>query len=145
HGGGHALQDDEAGHRRLRRIQGAVRQVLEGGGQEAVPDSLFHRGPPGFDRRGHAESGPLAQEEQLPSRPGADLHADADGDGDEPKGRVIEVAPKRSVRAGDRPPPVRGERRNDRVPATTPFMAPPSKVKASILSTIKTKSKAGRK
>ena len=67
-------------------------------------------------------------------RPRADL----------PKGRVIEVAPKRA-RPGDRPPPVRGERRNERVPATTPFMAPPSKVKASILSTIKAKPKAGRK
>lgn len=62
-----------------------------------------------------------------------------------PKGRVIEVAPKRAARGGERGVPVRGERRNDRVPATTPFMAPPSKVKASILSTIKTKPKAGRK
>jgi len=50
-----------------------------------------------------------------------------------PKGRVIEVAPKR------------GDRRNERMPATTPFMAPPSKVKPSILSTIKAKPKAGRK
>nr|WP_314547003.1 YgiQ family radical SAM protein [uncultured Massilia sp.] len=62
-----------------------------------------------------------------------------------PKGRVIEVAPKRAARGGERGVPVRGERRNDRVPATTPFMAPPSKVKASILSTIKAKPKAGRK
>jgi hypothetical protein len=62
-----------------------------------------------------------------------------------PKGRVIEVAPKRAARSGERGVPVRGERRNDRVPATTPFIAPPSKVKASILSTIKAKPKAGRK
>lgn len=55
-----------------------------------------------------------------------------------PKGRVIEVAPKRAVPGG--------QRRNDRVPAGTPFMAPPSKVKPSILSTIKSKPKAaGRK
>jgi len=49
-----------------------------------------------------------------------------------PKGRVIEVAPRRSAR---------GERRAE--PA--PFMAPPSKVKPGILSTIKAKPKAGRK
>jgi hypothetical protein len=50
-----------------------------------------------------------------------------------PKGRVIEVAPRRNAR---------GERRSE--PA--PFMAPPSKVKPGILSTIKAKPKAaGRK
>jgi len=49
-----------------------------------------------------------------------------------PKGRVIEVAPRRGAR---------GERRAE--PA--PFMAPPSKVKPGILSTIKAKPKAGRK
>ncbi|MCC2954754.1 YgiQ family radical SAM protein [Massilia sp. IC2-477] len=48
-----------------------------------------------------------------------------------PKGRTIEVAPKRAARG------------NDRAPAKTPFVAPPSKVKPSILSTIKTKPKAG--
>jgi len=50
-------------------------------GQEAVPDPLLHRRPPGHDGRGHAEPGPVAEEEQLPPRPGADLHADSDGDG----------------------------------------------------------------
>jgi uncharacterized radical SAM protein YgiQ len=50
-----------------------------------------------------------------------------------PKGRVIEVAPKRSARGN--------ERRNE--PA--PFMAPPGKAKPGILSTIKAKPKAGRK
>lgn len=59
-----------------------------------------------------------------------------------PKGRVIEVAPKRAAGgAGGQ----RGERRNERAPATTPFMAPPSKVKPSILSTIKAKPKTVRK
>ncbi|WP_379679175.1 YgiQ family radical SAM protein [Massilia consociata] len=53
-----------------------------------------------------------------------------------PKGRTIEVAPKRNARAGER---------SERKPASTPFMAPPSKVKPSILSTIKAKPKAGRK
>ena len=59
-----------------------------------------------------------------------------------PKGRVVEVAPRRGVAAGGQ----RGERRNDRASAGTPFMAPPSKVTPSILSTIKSKPKAaGRK
>ena len=59
-----------------------------------------------------------------------------------PKGRVIEVAPKRAAGPGGQ----RSERRNDRASAGTPFMAPPSKVKPSILSTIKSKPKAaGRK
>ena len=61
-----------------------------------------------------------------------------------PRGRVIEVAPKRSNErgAGRAGANARG---GDRVPAGTPFMAPPSKVKPSILSTIKAKPKAGRK
>jgi hypothetical protein len=41
--------------RHLRPLQGAVRQVLEGGRQGAVPDSVFHRRASGHDRRGHAE------------------------------------------------------------------------------------------
>jgi radical SAM superfamily enzyme YgiQ (UPF0313 family) len=58
-----------------------------------------------------------------------------------PKGRVIEAAPKRNARVNER-----SERRGDRAPAPAPFMAPPSKVKPGILSTIKTKPKAaGRK
>ncbi|WP_208279391.1 YgiQ family radical SAM protein [Massilia oculi] len=59
-----------------------------------------------------------------------------------PKGRTIEVVPKRAAGPGGQ----RGERRNDRASAGTPFTAPPSKVKPSILSTIKSKPKAaGRK
>jgi len=52
-----------------------------------------------------------------------------------PKGRVIEVAPRRSA----------GGQRGARAAASTPFMAPPSKVKPSILSTIKSKPKTVRK
>jgi uncharacterized radical SAM protein YgiQ len=37
------------------------------------------------------------------------------------------------------------KRKNERIPATTPFAAPPSKVRPSILSTIKAKPRAGRK
>jgi uncharacterized radical SAM protein YgiQ len=48
-----------------------------------------------------------------------------------PKGRVIEVAPKRAARGGER------------ASARAPSVAPPSRVKPSILSTIKTKPKAG--
>jgi hypothetical protein len=68
-----------------------------------------------------------------------------------PKGRVIEVAPKRAAVRGAERGLERGlERgranaRSERVPAGTPFMAPPSKVKPSILSTIKAKPRAGRK
>ena len=42
-GGGPALEDDEAGRRRLLQVQGAVRPLLEGGGQGAVSHSVFHR------------------------------------------------------------------------------------------------------
>ena len=73
-----------------------------GGGEEAVPQQRGERRPP------------------------VNVRAEA------PRGRVIEVAPKR-----------RGERGTERAPA--PFMAPPSKVKPSILSTIKAKPRAGRK
>ena len=51
-----------------------------------------------------------------------------------PKGRTIEVAPKRNARPGER---------SERKPAGTPSMPPPGKVKPSILSTIKAKPKAG--
>lgn len=53
-----------------------------------------------------------------------------------PKGRVIEVATRRNGR---------GDRSNERRGEPAPFMAPPSKAKAGILSTIKSKPKAGRK
>ncbi|OMJ65071.1 hypothetical protein SteCoe_39455 [Stentor coeruleus] len=63
HGRKHPEQDDEARHWRLRRVQGNVRPLLAGSRQEAVPDPVFHRGPPGHDGSGHAESGAVAEEE----------------------------------------------------------------------------------
>ncbi|RNF30760.1 hypothetical protein NM04_10840 [Massilia aurea] len=54
-----------------------------------------------------------------------------------PKGRVIEVAPKRAVPGGDR--------RSQRVPATRSTGAPATKAAPSILSTIKSKPKTVRK
>jgi uncharacterized radical SAM protein YgiQ len=71
-----------------------------------------------------------------------------------PGGRMdeIEHAPverKRSVQAPSGKPQraaaAAPKRTNERIPATTPFTAPPSKVRPSILSTIKAKPKAGRK
>jgi uncharacterized radical SAM protein YgiQ len=71
-----------------------------------------------------------------------------------PGGRLdqTEAAPferKRALPAAAGRPPraaVGAPRRmNERIPAGTPFMAPPSKVAPSILSTIKAKPKAGRK
>jgi hypothetical protein len=61
-----------------------------------------------------------------------------------PKGRVIEVATRRSNERGGRANVASSERRGDRAPAG--FAPPPSKAKPGILSTIKTKPKAaGRK
>jgi uncharacterized radical SAM protein YgiQ len=74
-------QDDEAGHRHLRPLQGDVRAILERGRQEAAPDPLLHRRPPGHHRRGHGQPGPVAEGQRLQARPGADLHADPDGHG----------------------------------------------------------------
>ena len=79
---GAAVEDDEAGHGGVLQVQGTVRQVFQGGGQGAVPDSLFHRRASGHDRRGHAGTGPVAEAERLPRRPGAGLPADPDGDRD---------------------------------------------------------------
>ncbi len=76
-----ALEDDEAGCRHLRSLQGTLRQILEGSGQGAVPDSVLHRGAPGYARRRHARTGTLAQAQRLPRRPGAGIPALADGDG----------------------------------------------------------------
>ena len=53
-----------------------------------------------------------------------------------PKGRVIEVAPRRNARGGER---------NERRAEQASFTPPPSKAKAGILSTIKSKPRAGRK
>ena len=67
------------------------------------------------------------------------LREERRGPGMAPKARATDGMPKRATGAGA----PRG--RNDRTPATTPFMAPPSKVKPSILSTIKAKPKTVRK
>ncbi|MCK7583294.1 MAG: hypothetical protein MZV65_52280 [Chromatiales bacterium] len=72
---GAAVEDDEAGHGHLLPLQGAVRQVLEGGGQGAVPDPVLHRRAPRHHRRGHAGAGAVAQAERLPRRPGAGVPA----------------------------------------------------------------------
>ncbi len=79
---GSAVEDDEARHRHLRPLQGAVRQVLEGGGQGAVSHSVLHRRASRHDRRGHARARAVAEEERLPRRPGAGVPAVADGDRD---------------------------------------------------------------
>jgi hypothetical protein len=85
--------------------------------------------------------------------------ADLIGNGDRhlvppPGGRMdeIEHAPverKRSTHApaanASRAAAAGPKRKNERIPATTPFAAPPSKVRPSILGTIKAKPKAGRK
>jgi hypothetical protein len=55
--------------------------------------------------------------------------------------RALPAAAGRPPRAAAGAP----KRMNERIPAGTPFMAPPSKVAPSILSTIKAKPKAGRK
>jgi hypothetical protein len=55
-----------------------------------------------------------------------------------PKGRVIEVAPRRNAERGQ-------ARAGARAQAAAPFTPPPGKAKAGILSTIKAKPKAGRK
>jgi uncharacterized radical SAM protein YgiQ len=62
-----------------------------------------------------------------------------------PRGRVIEVAPKRNTERSAGGRGSANARGGERVPAGTPFMAPPSKVKPSILSTIKAKPKGPRK
>jgi uncharacterized radical SAM protein YgiQ len=63
------------------RFKEMFEKLLEGGGQEAAPDPLFHRRSPGHHRRGHGQPGPVAEGQQLQARPGADLHADAHGHG----------------------------------------------------------------
>jgi radical SAM superfamily enzyme YgiQ (UPF0313 family) len=79
HGAGAAVPHDEAGHGQLRPVQGPVRQVLERGGQGAVPDPVLHRRAPGHHRRGHDEPGPVAQAQRFSRRPGAGLPAGPHG------------------------------------------------------------------
>jgi uncharacterized radical SAM protein YgiQ len=55
-----------------------------------------------------------------------------------PRGRVIEVAPRRNAERGQ-------ARAGGRTQGAAPFTPPPGKAKAGILSTIKAKPKAGRK
>ena len=45
-----AVEDDEAGRGHLLPVQGAVRQILEGSGQGAVPDPVLHRRASGHHR-----------------------------------------------------------------------------------------------
>ena len=47
-----ARQDDEAGYRHLRPLQGDVRRGGEGGRQEILSDPLLHRSAPRHHRRG---------------------------------------------------------------------------------------------
>jgi uncharacterized radical SAM protein YgiQ len=76
---------------------------------------------------------PAGVEQEVAQQRGGERRPPVAPRGDAPKGRVIEVAPRRNGRGGER----RGE------PA--PFTAPPTKAKAGILSTIKSKPRAGRK
>ena len=50
HRGRAAVEDDEARHRQLRKVQAAVRRSVGQGGKEAVPDPVLHRLAPGHDR-----------------------------------------------------------------------------------------------
>ncbi len=63
-------------------LQGAVRPLLEGSGQGAVPHPVLHRRASGHERRRHARARPVAEEERLPRGPGAGLPAVTDGHGD---------------------------------------------------------------
>ncbi len=63
----------------ILQVQGIIRQVFQGSGEGAIPDSLFHRRPSGYDRRGHARTRALAQTKQLSRRPSASLPAGAHG------------------------------------------------------------------
>jgi hypothetical protein len=76
---------------------------------------------------------PAGSEQEVAPQRGGERRPPVAPRSEAPKGRVIEVATRRNGRGGER----RGE------PA--PFMAPPSKAKPGILSTIKSKPRAGRK
>jgi uncharacterized radical SAM protein YgiQ len=61
------------------------KQLFEKYSQEAGKEQylipVFHRRPSGHDQRGHAQSGALAEAQQVPPGPGADLPAHAHGHG----------------------------------------------------------------
>ena len=142
--------------RRQQRVQLACRLldrgrvvVLAPVVEPAVPELGAHQGPRRLVPAQGGEEAALQQQrgDRRPA-PTAPMGPRSDA---APKGRVIEVAPKRAAVRGAERGLERGlERgranaRSERVPAGTPFMAPPSKVKPSILSTIKAKPRAGRK
>ncbi len=58
---GAAVEDDEARRGRLLQVQRAVRPLLEGSGQGAIPDPVFHRGASRHHGRGHARARAVAQ------------------------------------------------------------------------------------
>jgi hypothetical protein len=79
---------------------------------------------------------PAGSEQEVAPQRGGERRPPVAPRGEAPKGRVIEVAPRRNARGGDR---------NERRGEPAPFTPPPSKAKAGILSTIKSKPRAGRK
>jgi len=79
---------------------------------------------------------PAGSEQEAAPQRGGERRPPVAPRGDAPKGRVIEVAPRRNARGGDR---------NERRGEPAPFTPPPSKAKAGILSTIKSKPRTGRK
>jgi hypothetical protein len=114
HRGGPALQDDEAGHGRLRPLQGAVRQVFgkeAGKKQYLIP--YFIAAHPGTTDEDMLNLALWLKRQRLPRRPGADLPALAHGhrDRDVPLGRQPAA---REVRRGTVEP---GRRRQGRHPA----------------------------
>ena len=60
-GEGPLSQDDEARRRQLLQVQGAVRQVLQGSRQGAVPHPVLHRRASRHHRPGHARARAVAQ------------------------------------------------------------------------------------
>jgi len=72
---------------------------------------------------------PAGSEQEAAPQRGGERRPPVAPRGEAPKGRVIEVAPRRNERRGE----------------SAPFTPPPSRAKAGILSTIKSKPKAGRK
>jgi uncharacterized radical SAM protein YgiQ len=79
---------------------------------------------------------PAGSEQEVAPQRGGERRPPVAPRGDAPKGRVIEVAPRRNARGGDR---------NERRSEPAPFTPPPSRAKPGILSTIKSKPRAGRK